>query len=1133
VKRQARPTLESAVAPVEHEEPSPGLYGNAFLLLQFREELEHGFGEPVDGVDVVSTPSPFAEPGRLGLPAGASLEVVAHEFAHLVQFRRYGPGAGDSVGQPAEEEAQQAAAQVASGGRAVIRTAPEGRRGRLEGDVNAPPSEGPLTGQRVGSWGAFLNLGLFARLRWPVTFEDEGEAVAFSRTRGDPAFVTREEEHYRVYQLDAEDSWADFFFELDGAGTAISCGTAGEVDLQTEPFVLAVALRDGLVVRHGDTPDTWMRHAEPDADSSVASLEAVHGESLEGTTDEDSFLAAFRVALLDEAFSVLDLSEDRTYETRGRLQDAHGSLPEADQQTLAEVLPQLVEVEDELSSAEFARDALRASMDPEAAVPVDTSGLDAEIYSLREERELLWTRYPMLRRVDAEDFAALSEAEQSAQLVADCTEVLDNIGRARDALRDGSLDPFDLVPVVRATQARLAIGDEDPRMEWVRAREHEMSSRELVQLALAAVAIGLSFGAALTTGGVSAAMAVGALSVSVPDAVWTTEDYSAHASAADTDVDPSASVRPADLSWEQFSVVTAWVGLGLDALDAIALFRVFDEGFDLAAELGHYAERARTTVQALLDAATYTSRRSTAPLRAALLAALDPGVAAHYTDENLQIVVHSPGEFTRRFGGAGQAVTEVGEEVVVVHVRDSSRIEEAIRFEAPHLAQATDPALRAAMESLSPRNLEDWASMGARDRLELWGTQLDLEIDAAERTLARTDLGPDDLERQLRTAEGLRRRRAEVDRALQAASAGGDEERLLESLPDWLDLDETPRLYHLETEMAGELGATAEALPIPSGGMSVEARRAATGGRGVPRDEVLAHPERYYYDPVSGSYRPRPTGATSSLPPMSPLPEERIASIASELDPMAVMGTFSEAEREVIRRLPAEAWQRVVAYAGRGTRRISLDSLRGVLQEEVMRVMPEFGALSARAETAATALRDAHSGHVFDSVRFTAEVTAGAPSAVGASVGEITDGIHYVISTDAEGARHLWVIDVLESKSPSNFEDLATDGSDMLGQISRDFERMRLGEDGVADAADGLTVAGEFFPVDQLHVDRSTTRWIGLAPSSPAVSEEAVGSVVERVREGGFAFEAWRCPVSVEALAALAASVRDAVRAVE
>jgi hypothetical protein len=69
--------------------------------------------------------------------------------------------------------------------------------------------------------------------------------------------------------------------------------------------------------------------------------------------------------------------------------------------------------------------------------------------------------------------------------------------------------------------------------------------------------------------------------------------------------------------------------------------------------------------------------------------------------------------------------------------------------------------------------------------------------------------------------------------------------------------------------------------------------------------------------------------------------------------------------------------------------------------------------------------------------------------------------------------------------------------------------------------------------VDHLHVDRSTTRWIGLAPSSPAVSGEAVGSVVERVREGGFAFEAWRCPVSVEALAALAASVRDAVRAVE
>ena len=64
------------------------------------------------------------------------------------------------------------------------------------------------------------------------------------------------------------------------------------------------------------------------------------------------------------------------------------------------------------------------------------------------------------------------------------------------------------------------------------------------------------------------AFAVGALAISVGDALLVTQKFAQDEAAAGTDIDPKKALVPADLTGRWFGLVMAWVGVGLSAVDA-------------------------------------------------------------------------------------------------------------------------------------------------------------------------------------------------------------------------------------------------------------------------------------------------------------------------------------------------------------------------------------------------------------------------------------------------------------------------------------------------------------------------------------------------------------------------------------
>jgi hypothetical protein len=126
---------------------------------------------------------------------------------------------------------------------------------------------------------------------------------------------------------------------------------------------------------------------------------------------------------------------------------------------------------------------------------------------------------------------------------------------------------------------------------------------------------------------------------------------------------------------------------------------------------------------------------------------------------SFEIRVLPPEAFEGMFRTArGRALTLVEGEGAVVYVRSDAPVRAHMLQEAAHLRQLTDPELAADLRLLAERNVLDWASKAAEDRLHLLNVQRRLEIDAQERIIAA-------LEKDAAHADDVAAANAELDLA--------------------------------------------------------------------------------------------------------------------------------------------------------------------------------------------------------------------------------------------------------------------------------------------------------------------------------------------------------------------------------
>ncbi len=215
------------------------------------------------------------------------------------------------------------------------------------------------------------------------------------------------------------------------------------------------------------------------------------------------------------------------------------------------------------------------------------------------------------------------------------------------------------------------------------------------------------------------------------------------------------------------------------------------------------------------DAATRLENK----MRDELVKGMPADMRARYGDVPVEVMSDAEfAAFTRSQKGQAVVIIENGEPRVIVRESADVRV---LREEGIHLQQALDPATAGKVKLLDEKNLAQWDKLSVGEKLELYRTKLELELDAQKRLMAglSEDLakaGADlDVQRSLRqqlaeaeqTMGNLSKRLGEVHAIL-------PEQRLrieqgLEPPPGHIDLEQPSRLFNKKTELiqAGELTA--------------------------------------------------------------------------------------------------------------------------------------------------------------------------------------------------------------------------------------------------------------------------------------------------------------------------------------
>lgn len=442
-----------------------------------------------------------------------------------------------------------------------------------------------------------------------MSFAEPAEAQAFARTAGTATVLLEGEDGFiEVHAITCSDALsvglgiveaaarnlvspgsmpvADTTWSLDRQDVA--GGTAWGLDavrMTGVPGVLGFTTDDGFLVTPGHDVSKAFHDTPPeltagDHDASQAPLREVYGEGLVDAEGDAGFLLAFEDGLRT---TVLQLLLDAELEAQ-RTQSAMNAGSEADldavQDALDKVLPvdaQLAQVDHELGMAETASHMHPTGGNVDLAMGESLSGKDVESLTLQRDalvslRNDILAPVPVLTRVDRKALAALPDDQRAGLLANTCGDVLDGIGRSREALLGGRLDVWSLAPAVRPTLASLRVTDPE-KVALVEARVFQGQLEDtLWQVTMAALAIGLGVAAAVTTGPLGVGLTLAAAGTGLADAIMQTDEYALASATSRSDLDANESLtHPDELQNAELMLAIAWISIGLDVADAMKL----------------------------------------------------------------------------------------------------------------------------------------------------------------------------------------------------------------------------------------------------------------------------------------------------------------------------------------------------------------------------------------------------------------------------------------------------------------------------------------------------------------------------------------------------------------------------------
>ena len=680
----------------------------------------------------------------------------------------------------------------------------------------APPGPGKHKGEKVGTWGVYAQTPLTAKTREDRDFGGQEAAVAYARGLQKASCVFNEDGTFVVYQVDY--SWWSGFSSFTYSGTRMTKDSPIS-DVKGEPGVLALITEDGVPIlphQYGTEANykDWMdqQDALKPGDNPFDAHKEAYGAGLGKITGKDKVINEFLMAMRDVALSTLDKSKVVAEDKRKELA---GPQATADTASLRDVANRLRDKDLEL------RD-WKKKLDYHETPAFLFQGKQiaeckAKIAILEQDRGHILMEYPLLSQlqepdadgvIESQEFAALSDTDKAARLGDYTKQILDNISHTRTNVISGQLNLWMHQPLVDTTIAGLGIRDAE-RTGWISEKVGDEKAGEQVDKTLMMLLqVGLTALAAAFSGGLAgAAFAVGAGAASLHDAITSTQDVAARDAASNTDVNKANALVPGDVRGEWAALVATWIGVGLtfmDAVEAVRAIKVKAPTLDAARGAGAVEEEI-TALGKKQPAIDQNALRQSAgmagkvppsvdTLRQTLLSAMPTDeLRVQFKDVAVQILDDE--QFVKQFGSAsGEAVTTIdkgakGELIPQVHFKKSGN-PLAMREEAVHIAQTTDPAMAAKMAQLSEANLAAWKTLETPAQLQLYRTKIEVEIDAQRRLLAQFAGGDEMYLTGVKAnLETLETRLKDVEEAIRDPVAF-DKNR-----PPWWDPDQPPRMF--------------------------------------------------------------------------------------------------------------------------------------------------------------------------------------------------------------------------------------------------------------------------------------------------------------------------------------------------
>jgi hypothetical protein len=677
--------------------------------------------------------------------------------------------------------------------------APDAALPKSEVQLNERFYDGAMTGKEVVNF----NDGnpVVATQRSQYGFTNVDSAAAYARSLDTPAAVVKEDGRFAVYKLEEQRAgwqlWAPDL-SLDNIKPAAESSTP-EIS-RSNNDVAAVTTSDDYIVRF-NTSGTPQLDTTGSARGPFVGHTEAFGTGLKGLNDQGRFERQFDLAMRDTAFTALDASKVEAERVLGRLQgssfsstdraaitstlpalESHDRLIAAKKQEINDVFMQLLSESQNvgygLGMSEHMLDSQMEHYTRSAQLQEQRQTLEAELQNLEAERTVVAKDAPLLLRVDLEDFKAMSEAEQVATLREQAQGVLSDIETTRQNIEDGDINLW-MVDGIRNTTA-AGLGLEGEQAQWVQDRgAGEKRSDAAWKIAEGVLTVGLAVGGAFFSGGTSLVLLGGAFALGAKGALDITNEYVTNKAAANTNVDPTGGLLPQESVPHVGFVVAAWVGLGLDAAAVSNVVRGLNAG--------------RVTLQ---QAAT--SLGTDAKTLQAIMAAGEINT--------LKTSSMAGQEFVEQFGkSSGEAVTLLRRgdngalqvEVVVRSDLSPAARNAAVREELVHLMQTADPNMSAKLGKLTEESLSNWNNLSDAQKLDLYQTKLDVELDA-QRRLADSATDPASRARHEGHIDGLQQKLDEVNEAIASGKS-----------PNWLAGAEPPRLFSVRTPLPTASPSTA------------------------------------------------------------------------------------------------------------------------------------------------------------------------------------------------------------------------------------------------------------------------------------------------------------------------------------